>query len=934
MGDKRLNLKVVLNPFSWTTILVFFATTMGLLLFGQMVINKVEQVEKKRILEELQLTLNANVSILNFWFQEKMKTSRVISEDPFIKKNLLAILQKSQSTDGSFHQLSRIPELHKLRNAITDELTEAGFLGFVLFEPEGLQVGTLFDDALGKKQLIKLSDFFQNSLTGKVVFSLPFLGEIPLPDEEGVVRPNQPTMFISIPIKDGRGQILGVLAFRLNPAKEFSQIFKINRTRRTGEIYAFSRAGKMISDSRFNKQLRQIGLIPDKPWSTSVLQIEIRDPGGNMIEGFRPIKEKTLWPLTLMASQAVQGISGFNLDGYNDYRGVPVVGVWTWLPEFGFGITSEIDVAEAFEPIQILNFWFWILFSLSLFIFSGLIIVYWRKQVSNVREQATQLRFKTIVDNAFSGILSINQQGQIQTLNREAERIFGYTEKELAGKSINLLVPKSYRSDHDKHIENLFSDERTEIFNVEREVMGLRKDGSTFPLNIVVSEILTEDEHLFIGQFNDISERKKTEAIIKKEARYTHLNQIVTKIISECAIVEDAFQATLDAVCETTGWPVGHVYKNSENCPNTLVPTKIWHLKDPIAFKNFVKITEGTEFESGIGLPGRVLALKKAAWIFNVQEDDNFPRARQALEIEAKGAFGFPIMIKDEVVGVMEFFSLKTVKPDTKFLNVMFEIGIRLGRVVERSRAENKLMHAKKVAERANIAKSEFLSQMSHELKTPMHAIMGFSQLMLHETKDKLTSDQKDNLKEIHNAADHLLTLINEVLELSKTLDGRISLTPENMDLTSLVNEVLLDTKALTANLNIQIINEIPKTGLTLRADRYRLSQVLTNLLTNAIKYNRENGSVRISCEKDTDKPFKIHIKDTGLGIAEENMDKLFQPFERLGAERTGISGTGIGLALSLKLVRLMNGDLVVDSQVNSGSCFTIELPISLCEAN
>jgi signal transduction histidine kinase/ActR/RegA family two-component response regulator len=380
---------------------------------------------------------------------------------------------------------------------------------------------------------------------------------------------------------------------------------------------------------------------------------------------------------------------------------------------------------------------------------------------------------------------------------------------------------------------------------------------------------------------------------------------------------------------------VGHVYISSENNPNILVPTKLWYLENPDVFKNFVAITEQTEFPSGVGLPGRVLALKKAVWILNVHDDNNFPRAKHAKEIEVKGAFGFPVTVEDEIAGVLEFFSSESAEPNPKLLETMSLIGVRLGRVIERDRAQKKLTEAKELAERANAAKSEFLSRMSHELRTPMTAILGFSQLMMHNRTETLTASQKENVQEIRKAGNHLLTLINEVLDLSRIESGEMTVSLEPVRVLSVIEEVLILMGPVAKQENIQLLNEVhPNSGWSVKADRLRLKQVLMNLVSNAIKYNKMDGTARVMCEVVEEKSLRIHVKDTGPGISEEQKVKLFHPFERLGAEYTQISGTGIGLIISSKLMTLMGGKISMDSQLGEGSCFSIELPVLEQDSN
>lgn len=236
------------------------------------------------------------------------------------------------------------------------------------------------------------------------------------------------------------------------------------------------------------------------------------------------------------------------------------------------------------------------------------------------------------------------------------------------------------------------------------------------------------------------------------------------------------------------------------------------------------------------------------------------------------------------------------------------------------------LLNAKEEAERANSAKSEFLSRMSHELRTPMNAIMGFAQLLETDQETPLTPDQADNVREIFHAGKHLLELINEVLDLARIETGRIELSMEPVEVPSLIGECVALLQPLTSEHRIELKLGIDRT-CTVQADRLRLRQILLNLLSNAVKYNRDHGSVQIACQFGAEGKVRISVHDNGRGIAPEALPRLFKPFERIESAYDGIEGTGIGLALSKRLVEAMGGSIGVESIAGVGSTFWVELP-------
>jgi len=256
--------------------------------------------------------------------------------------------------------------------------------------------------------------------------------------------------------------------------------------------------------------------------------------------------------------------------------------------------------------------------------------------------------------------------------------------------------------------------------------------------------------------------------------------------------------------------------------------------------------------------------------------------------------------------------------------------------ISETKRTEAALLAARNEAERANRAKSEFLSRMSHELRTPLNAIIGFSYLL---EKSQLTPRQHSNAGYIHRAGHHLLELINDVLDVSSIEAGRLAVSLEAVPLLPLLRECLnmMGPQATGAGVRLLElpVSDAPDELPTVFADRRRLQQVLLNLLSNAVKYNRSGGSMTLACHSLEGGPLeqgrlRISVTDTGPGIEPDLLERLFTAFDRLGAERTSVEGTGLGLALSKSLMEGMGGSLTVSSRIGEGSTFWLELPLAV----
>ena len=292
---------------------------------------------------------------------------------------------------------------------------------------------------------------------------------------------------------------------------------------------------------------------------------------------------------------------------------------------------------------------------------------------------------------------------------------------------------------------------------------------------------------------------------------------------------------------------------------------------------------------------------------------------RSRTMFDGEGKTRHPVRTIGAIIDITE---RKNAEESLRRLNEELE-----SRVEERT---SQLAASRDEAERANEAKSEFLSRMSHELRTPLNAILGFGQLLAMEP---LESEQSDNVREILHAGQHLLDLINEVLDLARIESGKFTVSKEPVPLQSMIADCLTLIGPMADARGIRILEAGLNCSEYVLADRTRLKQVLLNLLSNAVKYNRPKGSISIVCMLQGES-LQIRITDTGAGLTAEQQARLFIAFERLDADHTAIEGTGIGLALSKRLVQLMDGTIGVESTPGNGSTFWVQLPVAAGHPN
>jgi len=477
---------------------------------------------------------------------------------------------------------------------------------------------------------------------------------------------------------------------------------------------------------------------------------------------------------------------------------------------------------------------------------------------------------RAIVDSSAEAIITISEASLILSFNHSAEKIFGYSAEEIIGKNISTLMPENLRSVHDAYVKNS-TIHGPRIFNLARDLFAVKKNGSLFPIELNVSPMKIGNKKSFVGIIHDISARKKHEQLlVESKVRFQQLTELSS-----------------DWVWET----------DKEH--------KISFLSD-----SFSAIT-GCASELPLGKTRELLD-------FYDVNDNHWDEYTKTLE---------------QHLTLKNFeFTLKNADNNLKYMQIsgrpIHDKGVFMGYRGTGSDI-TELTQAKKDAEKANQAKSEFLSSMSHELRTPLNAILGFSELMQDEPSEPLTENQADSIHYILKSGKHLLTLINDILDLSKIESGHVDISIEPLQLNTLLDECAAIIRPFAKTHDISINYQTTVDNMYIMADYTRIKQVILNLLSNAIKYNTKKGSVTLICEPTEDNKLHIIIKDTGEGISKEKQDKLFSPFERLGAENSDIEGTGIGLVVCKELIAKMQGTIGFQSEVGIGSSFWAEIPLA-----
>jgi len=305
--------------------------------------------------------------------------------------------------------------------------------------------------------------------------------------------------------------------------------------------------------------------------------------------------------------------------------------------------------------------------------------------------RVSESKIRGILETAADAIITIDDRGIIESFNPYAEEMFGYSAEEIIGGKINQLMPAPYADEQDQYIDHYLKTGEKRVIGIGREAVGLRKDGTTFPIDFSVSEIRQGDRRTFTGIVRDITRQKQYENVLARQAAEARMMQRTASLATEASSFEDALRRCVNLVCETTDWPIGHVYLVSEDGSDELIPSDLWYVHENEQYHEFREISMKTTFSSGVGFLGRIMASKTLAWIANVQEDENFLRGKSCSNIGVKGAFGFPVVVSGRVVAVLEFFSSHSMEPDERLLSMLQNVGGQLGLIAERKISEERM---------------------------------------------------------------------------------------------------------------------------------------------------------------------------------------------------------------------------------------------------
>ncbi|MCJ8321209.1 MAG: PAS domain S-box protein [Colwellia sp.] len=517
-----------------------------------------------------------------------------------------------------------------------------------------------------------------------------------------------------------------------------------------------------------------------------------------------------------------------------------------------------------------------------------------------------------IFNSAADGIISIDTRGAIQSFNPAAEKMYGYSQEELKGKSITEIMPPSYRPLHNEGFNHHIANNQKDLINRQVEVEGLRKDGTSFALELTISKVNIGDELYFTAMSRDITLRKKQE----QEQHKLHLTTKVKLLVSNALIQAKSLTKKIDNAVDEL-----FILDDLQSQSKALL-----YLLPENSSELYLCSSRGENIKQSIKDDQIELLCKKAVKSTEIIVSNDC--------LDDHGYYIIPFIDHDEgrkrVIGVMLLYT--NINPDVseERLSFLKEISELFSTCIIQENARTMLKEASRTAEQNSQLKSEFLASMSHEIRTPMNGVLGMLGLLLNS---ELNAEQQHKASLAKSSAESLLTLINDILDFSKVEAGKLELEYFDFNLRGMLGD-FAEAMALKAqDKGLEVILDITQVEQSMvKGDQGRIRQILTNLVGNAIKFT-DNGEIILRVGTVVASKSKLLlrciIEDTGIGIPQNKISALFETFSQVDASTTRkYGGTGLGLAISKKLCQLMDGDISVSSIEGKGSVFEFSIVI------
>lgn len=980
------------------------------ILITALALNNLKNSVKNNATDALSSMVTHTHDVLDALINKEMGATMWIVKEP----EFVDLVHKLTEAADSGKSIVNSPELENIRDYIVHRHGHIQLDAYSIVSKNFINLAGPSDDEIGKASIVasKRPNLLSRAFRGEGVFIPPINVLRGISANTGQVKSK---MYIALPVERSNGVVIAVLLIDMDVSNSLSKFTKLAHIGKTGETYIFDNRGIMLSESRFDSDLVRRGLL--KPGTSSSLNLRLVKPSGNKRDYVKD-KYSSKPDYTLMFNSAIHEGKGNNAVGYEDYRGINVLGAWIWDPKLSMGFASERDVKEILENYNLIRNTVYIVLFITITI--GMLITFvsfWignaanrsllrtkeeledkvKLRTADIKEREERLRFSLASMEAYYWVYDIDNK----TLLYDYQQFYGqhgYSEAE---------VPSAY----DEYFKFIHEDDVGTVADFfESHVRGEAtvhsveyrfrcKDGN-YVWDTSIGRIIEWDidgrPKKIAGLTMDITERKIIGDELRKLSQAVEQSPVVVVITDK----EGKIEYVNPKFCEVTGYTLEEAIGEnprilkSQNTPpelykklwETITGGDIWRGEMQNIMKDKREIWEAVSIAPIFNAAGEIthfVAIKEDITEKNKAENelratknqlqklldsspssivfvvdgivkfanpkfnkefglslgesiatvykDSDQRAKLKGTVEREGRVeGAEVQLYDKDKNLKSWL-LNLIKLD---LNEETGVLAWINDISSIKAIQHELEIAKDAAEEATKAKSEFLARMSHEIRTPMNAIIGMSHLAL---GTDLNAKQYDYTKKVNSSAHSLLGIINDILDFSKIEAGKMVIENIGFDLDEVLNDLgnLLSLKCEEKGLEFlfKVSSDVPR---FLIGDPLRLGQVLINLTSNAVKFTEE-GEIIVSADvvqkDDSEVTVQFSVQDTGIGMTDMEITKLFRSFSQAdGSTTRKYGGTGLGLAISRRLTELMGGEIDVVSTYGEGSTFTFTAKLSISQ--
>jgi PAS domain S-box-containing protein len=544
-----------------------------------------------------------------------------------------------------------------------------------------------------------------------------------------------------------------------------------------------------------------------------------------------------------------------------------------------------------------------------------------RKQLENALRESEQ-RFRTTLETVRLVAVGLDPQGRVTFCNDALCLLTGWKRFELIGANwFDRCVPP------DEPVRATFYEKiATGDIPPKQEHEIICKDGTRRMIQWDNTVLRTPRDVLGTASLGaDVTDARQEEESLK-------LLQSITLAIGTARDLDAALMLTLESICRAAAWGYGEAWLPTED--RSRLERTTYYVGDGVQAGPLVQSGERLTFALNEGLPGQAWQTKNVVSVRDLESPQTppLPRAQMAVECGFKASASIPVLSGQDVVAVLLFLMERPRANDARYMQMIEVAANQIGAVIERRQAQRQheveILRARDEAQAASHAKSEFLSRMSHELRTPLNSVIGFANVLRKNKGARLNQDDLTYLDRIASNGRHLLTLVNNVLDIAKVEAGRLTVTTGLVSVNELLRDVVAQLEGQPRPASVVLRADVPENMAPIKSDLVLLRQVLINLAGNALRFTHE-GSVVLSAEADEESglPLRIHVRDTGIGIPLDRQKAIFEPFEQAAPEtHKTYGGTGLGLSISQAICDALGYRLTLESAPGKGSTFTVHL--------